>query len=140
MALNEKFYLSIYNKEKVWGDMLNKNLLNIYYLPELKQFYSEIQKKLDYEVNLTGNELIKNILLSINQMVEKLDYFINEDKKGNVVNIKELKDLFLTNILTNNINIVNKNNIENKKNNLYKLRMKKDGEEYQDYTDDDFYY
>jgi len=140
MALNKNFYKTICYKEQNWINMLDRNLLNIYYLPELRQFYFEKQEQLNYEVNLTGNEFLKNILLSINQIIEKIDYLMNQDKKGNHVNIKELRDLFFINKLTNNITSSNKTNIETKKNNLYELRMKQFGEEYQDYTDDDFYY
>lgn len=140
MALNKDFYKTICDKEQNWITMLDRNLLNVYYLSELRQFYFEIYEKLNYEVNLTGNEFLKNISLSINQMIEKIDYLMNQDKKGKYVNIKELRDLFFINKLTNNISVSNKTNIETNNNSLYKLRMQNLGEEYQDYTDDDFYY
>lgn len=139
MALKQNFYDEIYDKEQMWINMINSNLLNIYYLPELRDFYVGKQERLNYEYELTGNDLIRSISYSLNNIVVKLDYFIDEDKKGNIINLKELLDLFLTNKLNNNVSYVNSNVSQNNKN-LYELRNKVINEGSEDYLDDDFYY
>lgn len=137
MALNQKFYKEIFEKEEMWLNMIDSNLINIYYLPELKKIYEEYYKRLEYESALTGNNILKSISYAINNIIVKLDYIIEEEKKGNVINLSEIKDFFLLNLFNNNIKPINKiTGIQNHKKDLYELRNKMINEE----LDDDFYY
>lgn len=138
MALNQKFYQEIYDKEEMWLKMLQSNLINVYYLPELKKFYEEKQKRLDYEIELTGNDLLKSFSISLNNLIIKLDYLIEEDKNNNFINLNVLTDFFLINKLNNNISNIKR--ISEQKNSLYELRKKIVNENNEDYMDDDFYY
>lgn len=141
MALTNSFYEEIYNEEKNWMELLDSNLLNVYYLSELRKFYYEKQIVVSYEYKLTLNPIMKSIWIVLNTMVEKLDFIESEYKKGKRVNINDLKNYFLINRLKNNIDIppeLMKDN-ENKKN-IYELRNKVVNEDLEDYTDDDFYY
>lgn len=143
MALTQNFYKEIFDKEKVWMTNLNQNLLNIYYLPELKTFYVEKKETLNHEFKLTGNELIRSYLNALNNIITKIDYFITEGKNEASIDIKELNNLFLLNIITNNVSYVsnqNLNRIEEEKKSLYELRNKVINEGAEDYLDDDFYY
>lgn len=143
MALNTNFYEEIYEKEKTWIDIIKSNLMNIYYLPELRDFYFKKQERLNYEFELTGNEFIKAFSNAITTIIIKINYLIDEDKKGNIVNINEICNYFLINKLNNNMSYTNSdklNKITNNKNNLYELRKKIVDENLEDYIDDDFYY
>ena len=137
MALNQKFYKEIFEKEEMWLNMIDSNLINIYYLPELKKNYEEYYKRLEYESALTGNNILKSISYAINNIIVKLDYIIEEEKKGNIINLSEIKDYFLLNLFNNNIKQINKMiAIQNHRKDLYELRKKVINEE----LDDDFYY
>ena len=143
MALNKNFYNEIYKKETMWIDMLKLNLINVYYLSEIKEFYQEKQKRLNYEYELTGNSIMKSISFVLNNIIVKLDFFINEDKKGKIIRLTELNNLFLINVLNNNLAPVNKKNpseMKQGKKSLYELRNKITGQDNEDYIDDDFYY
>lgn len=141
MALKNDFYDEIYKEEINWIEMLNAKLLNVYYLLELRKFYYERQVIVSHEYNLTLNPIMKSIWTVLNNMVEKLDHIDSDYKMGKRINLKELKNYFLVNILSNNIEIpleLRQNN--EKKNKLYELRNKVVNEGLEDYTDDDFYY
>lgn len=141
MALKNNFYDEIYKEEKNWIELLDAKLLNVYYLSELRKFYYERQVIVSHEYNLTLNPIMKSIWIVLNNMVEKLDRIDSDYKMGKRINLNELKNYFLVNILSNNIEIpleLRQNN--EKKNNLYELRNKVVNEGLEDYTDDDFYY
>lgn len=143
MALTQDFYKEILEKEKNWIHNLQYKLLNAYYLPELKQFYQERQSRLNYESDLTGNVLIKSISFTLDRLIDKLDYFMQENQQGKDIKLEELSDYFLTSVLNNSFSYVNQNKLdtikENKKN-LYELRQQVLSEGKEDYLDDDFYY
>ena len=139
MALKENFYEEIYEEERNWSDMIDMNLLNVYYLVELKKFYYDRQVRLNYEYELTFNPIIKSMLYLLNNVLIKIDYIINEDKLNNPINIKELKNYFLINQLNNNISYVAYEEIPIDKG-IYNLRQKCVNEDLDDYIDDDFYY
>ena len=143
MALKNNFYDEIYDEERNWIDMIDSNLLNVYYLLELRKFYYERQVIISDEYKLTLNPFMKSIWSILNNIVEKLDFIESEYKKGKRVNISELKKFFVINIINNNIPVVNKKNvnqIQQDKKSLYDLRKQVIGEMNEDYIDDDFYY
>ena len=159
MALTQKFYKEIYEKEKIWIGNLNQNLLNVFYLPELKDFYSSKYNELLSEYHLTGesNEMIKSYLTAINKMISKIDLLDAQDRKGISADLSDLNDLFIVNLLNNNIKLNQKKNdvVDDKKSvissneklnrineelrKLYKLRGRVIKSDFEDYTDD-FYY
>lgn len=143
MALNKNFYNEIYEKETMWIDMLKSNLINVYYLSEIKEFYQSKQNILNDEFELTGNSIMKSISFALNNIIVKLDFFINEEKKGKIIRLRELNNLFLLNVLNNNLPPINKkivNEIQKDKKILYELRNKITNQDNEDYVDDDFYY
>ena len=122
MALTQDFYKDILEKEKSWIINLQYNLLNIYYLPELKNFYQEIQNRLIYEGDLTGNMLIRTISFTLDKLMDKIDEFIKLNEEGKNVDLKELRNYFLISVLNNDVYYVKKDRLEEKndsKNNLY---------------------
>lgn len=138
MTLNKNFYKEIYDKEKMWMYMIDSNLMNVYYLTELKKFYLEKKQHLKDEV-LIDNGLIKKI----DNIILKLDYIQKEDEMGYIINLIQLKDLFLINRLDNNISTFKTSKLEKVEQNkrfLYDLRNKVTSEGNEDYIDDDFYY
>lgn len=138
MALQYNFYEEILDNEKTWIINLEYNLLNVYYLPELKNFYDKKIQKLNKEYELTQNKLIKSIYSCLKNIVDKIDEFIEQNEKGNSVNLNELKNLFFINVLNNNF-VQDKIDIPVKEDNvksIYELRNKINSEE----LDDDFYY
>lgn len=136
MVLQYDFYQEIIDKEKTWIINLDYNLLNIYYLPELKNFYEEKLNRLNYECSVRPNKLIKAIANCIENMVYKLDYFINENDAGRDINIKDLRNFFILNILQNSIVENEEATKKEPENSIYNLRNKIETEE----LDDDFYY
>ena len=139
MALKEKFYEEIYEEERNWTDLIDMNLLNVYYLVELRKFYNDRQLRLSYEYELTFNPIIKSMLNLINNVISKINYIINEDKMNNPINIKELKNYFLINQLNNKVSYDLYDDVQEDKG-IYKLRQKSINEDLDGYIDDDFYY
>ena len=143
MALTQDFYKDILEKEKSWIINLQYNLLNIYYLPELKNFYQEKQNRLIYEGDLTGNMLIRTISFTLDKLMDKIDEFIKLNEEGKDIDLQELKNYFLISVLNNDVYYIKKDRLEeinDNKNNLYELRQKVINEGSEDYLDDDFYY
>ena len=143
MALTQDFYKDILEKEKSWIINLQYNLLNIYYLPELKNFYQEKQNRLIYEGDLTGNMLIRTISFTLDKLMDKIDEFIKLNEEGKDVDLQELRNYFLISVLNNDVYYVIKDRLEeinDSKNNLYELRQKVINEGSEDYLDDDFFY
>lgn len=102
MALENNFYDEIQNKEEVWMQQIQNNLLNIYYVKiELKKFYNEKLEKLRYEYNQTGNKLIEQIMTEIGVIVNKISELELEYNNGNQIDLKTLIPLFLLNKLNN---------------------------------------
>ena len=95
MALKSNFYDEIFKEEKNWIEMLDSNLLNVYYLVELRNFYYERQIIVGREYNLSLNPVMKSIWVVLNNMVEKLDRIEADYKIGKRININELKNYFL---------------------------------------------
>jgi len=143
MALTQDFYKDILDKEKTWITNLQYNLLNIFYLPELRKFYQEKQSRLIYEGDLTDNPLIRSISFTINKLIDKIDEYISLNESGKEVDLQELKNFFLISVLNNDIYYVKKDKLEqinDSKHNLYELKQKIINEGREDYLDDDFYY
>lgn len=143
MALTQDFYKDILEKEKSWIINLQYNLLNIYYLPELKNFYQEKQNRLIYEGDLTGNMLIRTISFTLDKLMDKIDEFIKLNEEGKDIDLQELKNYFLISVLNNDVYYIKKDRLEeisNNKHDLYELRQKVINEGSEDYLDDDFYY
>lgn len=106
MALSNNFYDDIFNKEKYWSQLINQGLLNIYYLNGkggIKEFYLDKKKKLEYEYELAGNQIIKNFLELINNIINQIDYLTNEYRHGKLIDMSSLLNLFLHNQMNNNI-------------------------------------
>lgn len=103
MALNNNFYREIFEKEEYWIKLINMNLLNAYYLSELKDFYSKKQSELLQEQGIMNNEFLKNILNMINKALYDIEVIMNENKKGNKVSIASLQNSFLINKMNNNV-------------------------------------
>jgi len=143
MALTRSFYEDIFEKEEMWIKNLEKNLLNIYYLPELKKFYINTKERFKYEFELTNNDTMLMFLNSIDNLINKIDYLLKEYEEDRVTDLNELKSLFFINILNNNIEspvYTNFSRIENEKSQLYALRDKVVNENSEDYLEDDFFY
>lgn len=143
MALTQDFYKDILEKEKSWIINLQYNLLNIYYLPELKNFYQEKQNRLIYEGDLTGNMLIRTISFTLDKLMDKIDEFIKLNEEGKDIDLQELKNYFLISVLNNDVYYIKKDRLEeisDNKHDLYELRQKVINEGSEDYLDDDFFY
>lgn len=140
MALTLKFYKEIFEMEQIWMSGIESNVLNAFYLPEMKRFYCEKINILDNEANFTGNELIKQISVVLKNILRKINFLIEEDKRGNLINFMELSSLFLTSRMVNDmtyINAINLSKISKHKSELYSLRKQINNN---DDLDDDFYY
>ena len=104
MALRNGFYTEIFNNEKIWIDLIENNLLNtIYCNLVLKPFYEEKKKELEQEYNLTGNKIIEQIILIIENIINQIDLFKSQYDKGDKVNMHFILPLFLTNQMNNQV-------------------------------------
>lgn len=149
MALKRNFYAEIFEREEKWIELINKNLLNsIYCTLTLKPFYIEKREVLNKEYESTNNEILGQVLSSIDQILNKIEYFNNQYIKFQNIPISDLLPLFLINKMNNsskkeditlNDEKLNKLNIKkailNEK--LYKYRMM-NSNHLQDYVYDDF--
>ena len=142
MLLNTRFYKEIYEKENMWINMLDLGLINTYYLEEIKQFYVSKLNILICNNKLLEENVVKKLSTAINNIIFKLNYFINEEKNGYDINLSDLKNLFLINRFSNNVNIIkSEKTIKlDRIQELYQLRKYISNEKNEDYTDDDFYY
>lgn len=109
MALNDNFYTDIFEKEKYCIELINKGLLNIYYLQGnngLKKYYIEKKKELNKQYDSNPNEILKKILDIITQIINKINNMEIEFRAGKEINFNNLSDLFLYTQMnsTNNIN------------------------------------
>lgn len=114
MALGENFYNEIFEHEQKWIELMNSNLLNsVYCNLTLKPFYVQKIVKLKDEYNKTNNEKLKQIILKINDIIDKIELFNYQYLNYKTPNINSLLPLFL---------ITRKNNIikeENKYNEIH---------------------
>lgn len=145
MVLKSNFYEQIYEQENIWLEMIDNNLLNVYYLTELKRFYTERQLSLSCEYELTLDHITEIILFLLSNIIEKIDYIIDEDKNGNFVDLSQLKNYFLISQLSRtNVEYISKIaktvKTSKRERNIYDLRNKVIDETLEDYLDDDFYY
>lgn len=107
MALNNNFYKEIFEKEQYWIELANKNLLNIYYLNGkngIKEFYLTKKRELELEYKLTNNDIIKQFLEIINNIINEIEYLTNEYRSGELIDMNSLVNLFLYNQMNNNVN------------------------------------
>jgi len=142
MALNKDFYDEIYKKEQKLIELIEKNLLNIYYINYSLNYKKKLEE-LTYEYNLTNNKMIGQTIEEIKVIINKIDELEEIYRKGNEINIKELLPLFLINKTFNNIEY-KKTEIQTKKEFLQQLKNnyviipQKNEEEYlyDDFPDD----
>lgn len=109
MALNNNFYNDIFEKEKYWTELANKNLLNIYYLngkDGLKEFYLIKKEELEYEYNLTNNDIIGRFLNIVNEILTQIELMTKEYREGKKINMDLLSKTFLVNQMNNNVDSV----------------------------------
>lgn len=139
MALKDGFYSEIFKKEKYWTELCEINLLNVYYLDELKKFY--LAKKVELENETDKNDIVISFLGIINSIILKIDQVTEEYRKGKKIDITSVVKLFL-------INQMNNNKICKDNSNIIRLQvqkqllenMKNDYNLYNDYLYDDHDY
>ncbi|MDO4963257.1 MAG: hypothetical protein Q4E75_04080 [bacterium] len=122
MALNNNFYSDIIENEKKWDQMINSNLLNIYYIKApngIRNFYLEKLSEIKKEYNSSDNEMINGIIKILSNIILKIDSLIETYNKGETVDINSLSNLFYSNIINNNIS---NNNLHEKIQNLKALK------------------
>jgi len=118
MALENNFYQEIQDKEKKWIELIEKNLLNIYYFKvELEPFYIKKLEELTYEYDLTNNKIIGEVIDIIKSIIKKLEDFDDTYRMGKEIDIKTLVPLFLI----SNFN----NNVKKDNNDLQRLQIRK---------------
>ena len=120
MALNKDFYDEIHKKEQKLIELIEKNLLNIYYINYSLNYKKKLEE-LTYEYNLTNNKMIGQTIEEIKVIINKIDELEEIYRKGNEINIKELLPLFLINKTFNNIEY-KKTEIQTKKEFLQQLK------------------
>lgn len=119
------FYSEIFENEKKWKQLIDKGLLNsVYCNLTLKPFYQKKKQILEKEIGLNNNELIKQIIMIINDIIIEIDSlnykYVNYQKP----NINNLLPLFLTSKM-NNTTYHEKNTNINKTDEKEQLRNKK---------------
>lgn len=150
MALDKNFYNEIFECEQKWSELIKSNLLNsVYCNLTLKPFYVEKRKELKEEYNQTKNEIIKQIILIINDIINEIDLFNYEYVNYKKPNISSLLSLFLITKMNNDTQKDN-HDIENKHEVINELQKEKQNlrdqmnsynrntKELEDYVYDDF--
>ena len=124
MALDKSFYNDIFEHEQKWTELINSNLLNsIYCNLTLKPFYIQKKEKLEEEYNKTNNEIIKQIILIIDNIIDKIELFNYKYVNYQKPNINSLLTFFLTTKMNNILDKEDKNN-ENQ-NEIDKVHIRK---------------
>lgn len=124
-------YEEIFEKEKYLTELTNHKLLNTYYLTGsdgLKEFYIDKLNKLENEYE--KNNIIKEIIIVIKEIIEKIDEFINSYNNGNEVDVNSIYKYFLYNKMNSKLN---KENILLKEQVLRNVRKNTINEEDYDY-------
>lgn len=116
MALKSNFYDEIFTNEKRWIELINQNLLNsIYCNLVLKPFYEAKKKELEQEYKLTGNKIIEQMIIAINNIITQINIFESQYKSSQNVKMQFILPLFLTNQMNNTNNMENRM-IDNREN------------------------
>ena len=147
MALKQDFYSDIFLKEEYWTEIAKENLLNIYYLDNLKEFYLDKKNELEKELELSNNTLIKSFLNMIQNIISQIDIVTDDYKSGKNININSVIKLFLSNQMNNNFNYTNVDE-KSESSNIPALQAKiavlqalrKDLESTKNKVDDDYLY
>lgn len=144
MALNNNFYSEIFDKENYWTELIDKKLMNIYYLNKSDgplTFYQNKKNQLKIEYDESRNEIIKNFLLSIDNIINKINTLTNDYRTGKQIDFNELKTMFIVNQMNN------KSDDKNNDINLTRQKVldslnqsiKKESQENNPYMFDDFF-
>jgi len=115
MALNNNFYSEIFEKELYWTKLAEKNLLNIYSLDGkngLKGFYENKKAQLEIEYNQSNNELQKQFLNIITNIIDQINLLVDDYRKGKNVDVKSLTKNFLSQQMNNNCDKVKQDSKE----------------------------
>ena len=140
MALKADFYKEIFENEKKWIELLDKNLLNAIYCGfSLKPFYLKKKEELEIEYNLTHNNMLAEMLTVINGIVFKIEKLEEEYKESKSVNIKSLLPFFLTSKMNNSNQDIKRVDVLKMQRDVLKREMNKiKPVEIEDYAYDDF--
>lgn len=126
MALKDNFYNEIFEKEQKWIELINLNLLNsIYCNLTLKPFYLDKKSELEREYNKVNNEIMRQIISIINNIINKIDIYNMQYKNNEFVDIKSLIPLFLmtqmNNVVSKQVLDTNEINVQSDMNNKKKI-------------------
>ena len=104
MALNPMAYIDdIFATEQQYLVFLNRNLLNAYYLDQLKDFYLGKKEEILKDENALNNKFLSNTLKMINKMLNDTEELIELREQGLNVDVKKLANSFLINQINNNV-------------------------------------
>lgn len=110
MALKKDFYTEIFEKEQKWIELINTNLLNsIYCKFSLQPFYIAKKKELEQEYALTHNEIMGNVVGTLDLMISQLEILYEQFRTGNTVDMTSLMPLFLSTKMSNSYKSENTN-------------------------------
>ena len=102
MALNRDFYNEIYENEDKWIYYINNNLLNTVYIKyTLKPFYERKKEEIEKDYNISGNEILGQILSIITNILNQINNLNEHYRNLKFVDTTTLLPLFLTNQLSN---------------------------------------
>ena len=148
MALKKDFYSEIFEKEQKWIELMDKNLLNSVYCKfSLQPFYETKKLELVREYTSTKSEIIKNLIIIINQILSQIEMLYKMYLDGQNTNMNTLIPLFLSSQMSNTLKVddnkplvnsevdklqIKKQILENKLSNYYKSETE------EDYVYDDF--
>lgn len=144
MALSNNFYSEIFDKENYWTELIDKKLMNIYYLNKSDgplTFYQNKKNQLKIEYDESRNEIIKNFLLTIDNIINEINILINTYRTGKQVDFNNLKTMFIVNQMnnksddkSNDINLTRQKVLDS-----LNQSIKKEQEENNSYMFDDFF-
>lgn len=110
MALKKDFYIEIFEKEQKWIELINTKLLNAIYCKfSLQPFYIAKKKELEQEYILTHNEIMGNVIGTLNLIISQLEVLYEQFRTGNTVDMSSLMPLFLITKMSNSYKVENTN-------------------------------
>ncbi|MBQ2946443.1 MAG: hypothetical protein IJE04_01140 [Bacilli bacterium] len=144
MALKKDFYTEIFEKEQKWIELINTKLLNAIYCKfSLQPFYISKKKELEQEYFLTHNEIMGNVVSTLDLLISQLEVLYEQFRTGYTADANSLIPLFLITKMSNsykNENINEMSQLQIKKQKLeQEIRNAKQEVSFQeDYVYDDF--
>ena len=103
MELNANFYVELFEKEASWSEMIESNLLNVYYIngeDGITELYKKKYEVLVNEYKKSNNEKLLFFINMIKDILDEINRLTLEYNSGKDIGFETLSNLFIINQIT----------------------------------------